>query len=415
MEKIGNEKSIFVVGMGMSAGDLTASQLEIIRSAQILMGGRRHLALFDDLGMQKEVVTGRVDETVAFIKAHCRTHRIVVLASGDPLFYGIGARIVQEVGREYVSVSPNITSVAAAFTRIMEPWNDCKVISLHGRDQRYALLAALKTRQKVAVLTDPKQSPQWLARWLLDKGVDQVEMAVFEKLGSSQEAFGWYVLEKAADRSFEQPAVAILKPMATPSEEATLTLGTPEEGFVHDAGMITKSEVRAVTLAKLKLRPGMTLWDLGAGSGSVGIEASVLLGHGRIIAVEKNAKRVENIRRNAHRYGVFNHETVQADLPDGMEGLARPDRIFIGGGGRGLTEILPAAIGRLGPGGILVANTVLVHNLTRAVDTMEAAGMAVEVVQMNASRSKAMPWSRRLEAQNPVWIVAGCNNTEMKG
>ena len=413
MEKIGNRKNVFVIGMGMSSEDLTASQLEAIRSAQILMGGRRHLAYFDDLNMRKEVITGRVDETVAFIKEHNATYRIVVLASGDPMFFGIGDRIVRAVGPEHVSVSPNITSVAAAFARIKEPWNDCRIISLHGRNKRYTILAELKKRQTVAVLTDPKQSPQWLAQWLVDKGVDQVEMAVFEKLGSAEERFGWHTLTQAAGRSFDQPAIVLLRPVKNASEKEKLSLGMTEDSFAHDAGMITKTEVRAVTLAKLQLRPGMTLWDLGAGSGSVGIEASVLLGSGRIIAVEKNPERVENIRENALRYGVFNHETLQADLPDGLERLPQPDRIFIGGGGSALIEILPAAIEHLGPGGVVIINTVLVHNLSRAVDTMEAAGMEVDVVQLNVSRSKAMPWSRRLEAQNPVWIVTGCNNTEM--
>lgn len=400
-------KQVFIVGMGMSARDVTADQLEIIRSAQVLMGGQRHLNQFKDLNMEKRVIAGKVSETIEFIRKHRADRRIVVLASGDPLFYGVGAQISQKLGRDQVKVFPNITSIAAAFARICEPWSDAKVISLHGRDRKFDMLEALKTKAVVAVLTDQMQSPRWLAQWLMDKGVDHLKMAVFEKLGSVEETFGWYALDQAAGRTFAQPNVAILKPAGDECEADRLALGMSDGAYCHESGLITKSEVRAVTLAKLQLRPGLTLWDLGAGSGSVGIEASVLLGSGRIIAIEQNALRVAQIRQNACRYGVYNHEVIQAKLPDGLGRLPSPDRIFIGGGGRNLASIIQSALRFLTPGGVLVVNTVLVDNLTRVLDVMEAEDMVPEVIQMQVSKSKAMPWSRRLEAQNPVWIVTG--------
>jgi precorrin-6Y C5,15-methyltransferase (decarboxylating) len=171
--------------------------------------------------------------------------------------------------------------------------------------------------------------------------------------------------------------------------------------------LITKAEVRAVTLAKLALKPGMTLWDLGAGSGSVGIEASLLIGAGRIVAVEKDAGRVARISANARRFGVYTHETIQAELPLGLADLPPPDRIFVGGGGRDLAVIVQAAVACLKPEGVLVANVVLLDNLNRVVAVLEAAGLAVEVVQLQVSRGTAMPWSMRLEAHNPVWIIRG--------
>lgn len=400
-------KKVFIVGMGMSAADVTAAQLEIIQSAGILVGGQRHLDRFKDLSMEKRAISGKVAEIIDYIRKHRSDRRIVVLASGDPLFYGIGVQIVQELGCDQVTVLPNITSIAAAFARIGEPWNDAKVISLHGRDRKFDVLAALKRKAAVAVLTDQVQSPRWLAKWLMGKGLRCAKMAVFEKLGSTEEAFRWYSLDQAAGRSFAQPNVVLLKPVRDVGEADLLALGMSDDAYCHENGLITKSEVRAVTLAKLQLRPGLTLWDLGAGSGAVGIEASVLLGSGRIIAVEQNAGRVAQIRQNARRYGVYNHEVIQAKLPDGLELLPAPDRIFIGGGGRNLAPIIQSATRRLEPDGVLVVNTVLMDNLTQALDVMEAKGLTVEVVQMHVSKSKEMPWSRRLEAHNPVWIVSG--------
>lgn len=398
-------ENVFVVGMGMSAADVTAAQLEIIQSAGILVGAQRHLDWFKDLSMEKRAIRGNVAEIIDFIGKHRADRRIVVLASGDPLFYGIGVQIAGALGCDQVTVLPNITSIAAAFARIGQPWNDADVISLHGRDRRFDVLAALKRKAAVAVLTDPVQSPRWLAQWLMGKGLRRTKMAVFEKLGSTQEAFGWYALDQAAGRSFARPNVVLLKPAGDDGDVDPLALGMSDDAYCHEKGLITKSEVRAVTLAKLQLRPGLTLWDLGAGSGAVGIEASVLLGSGRIIAVEQNAGRVAQIRQNARRYGVYNHDVIQAKLPDGLALLPAPDRIFIGGGGRNLAPIIQSAMRRLEPDGVLVVNTVLLDNLTRALDVMEAEGLTAEVVQMQVSKSKEMPWSRRLEAQNPVWIV----------
>ncbi len=400
-------KQVFVVGMGTSIEDMTAAQLEIIRSADFLVGGRRHLEQFADLTAEKETITGRLDETIALIETQARERRVVVLASGDPLLFGIGDRIVKALGADQVTVMPNVSSVAAAFARIREPWNDARIISLHGRDRRYEVLHALRSHRPVAVLTDPAQSPDWLARWLLGKGVDHVRMAVFEALGDSSEAFGWYDPERAANRTFAQPNLVILRNLRPRTESDTLQLGLPEDAYAHEAGLMTKPEVRAVVLAKLRLKAGMTLWDLGAGSGAVGIEASVLVGSGRIIAVEKDAGRAAQIRHNARRFGVYNHEVLEMTLPGGLETLPPPDRIFIGGGGRDLAAIVRAAVACLGHQGAVVANTVLVDSLVEVSKAMEAEGLTVEIVQMQVSRSKKMPWSRRMKAENPVWIVSG--------
>jgi precorrin-6Y C5,15-methyltransferase (decarboxylating) len=165
--------------------------------------------------------------------------------------------------------------------------------------------------------------------------------------------------------------------------------------------------VRAVTLARLMLGQGMTLWDLGAGSGAVGIEASLLIGDGRIVALEKKPERVAQIRANAIDFGVYNHAVIQAELPDGLAGLPAPDRIFIGGGGQDLTAIVREAGRYLQPGGIVVVNTVLLDNLGRITATMEEIGLAVDVIQMQVNHSRPMPWSARMEARNPVWIIQG--------
>ncbi len=399
---------VTIIGMGLSVRDLTAEHLELIRSADVLMGGRRHLDQFRNLTMAKKEITAHVADTIEFIRTRKQDGHIVVLASGDPLFFGIGGTIARELGPDELTIVPNISSIAGAFARIGEPWSHARVISLHGRNAKLDLLEALKDDAPIAVFTDPKQTPTWLAGWLDDKGMDHLRMAVFEQLGTPWEKFGWFTLSQAADRTFAQPNVVIIKQVDGDSQTSrSLFLGMDEEEYAHENGLITKSEVRAVTLAKLRLKPGLTFWDLGAGSGSVCIEASLLLGPGRIIAVEQKAERLFQIQSSARRFGVHNLETVQATLPEGIHDLPTPDRIFIGGGGRNQASIILAATGRLVDDGIMVVNCVLLANLPGALGAFAESGMTTEVVQVQISRSRAMPWSQRLEAQNPVWIITG--------
>jgi precorrin-6Y C5,15-methyltransferase (decarboxylating) len=215
-------------------------------------------------------------------------------------------------------------------------------------------------------------------------------------------------LEVAKDLNFADPNVVILKrkPEANSSQQM-LYMGLSEDLFEHEGGLITKTEIRAVTLAKLKLLPYHTLWDLGAGSGSVSIEAAVFLERGRIFAVEQKAERIDQIKANIRRFGVNNIETLQAVMPDGLSGLPAPDRVFIGGGGRDLEQIISEAASLMKPDGLMVINTVLIANLETSQKTMRKNGFNTEVVQVQVLRSKAMPWSERFETLNPVWIISG--------
>jgi precorrin-6Y C5,15-methyltransferase (decarboxylating) len=153
------------------------------------------------------------------------------------------------------------------------------------------------------------------------------------------------------------------------------------------------------------------LWDLGAGSGSVAIEASMFLKTGKIIAIEQKTDRVENIRANCRQFKIRNLEVFQADLPNGLEQLPKPDRIFIGGGGKELGKIIDAAAYHLKPGGIIVVNTVLIQSLDIALESLKKNGFETDFVQIQISRSQKMPWGERLYAQNPVWIISGERNS----
>lgn len=403
-------KPVSVIGMGLSPKDLTAEHLKLIKEADILIGGKRHLEFFKDSPAQKKEIHKNLNEIAEFIKSCMKKESVVVIASGDPLFFGIGALLIKTLGSENVCIYPNITSLGAAFSRIKEPWQDAFVISIHGRFSEHEVLSAFEQKDKIAVFTDPVKNPAWLAGFLLKNNMPHFKMCVLEQLGSPSETVDWYDLRQAAEREFSDPNIAVLRRIPLPSEGVgdELHIGMPDEWYDHEKGLITKAEIRAVTLSKLCLSSSEhILWDLGAGSGSVSIEASLFIKTGKIFAVEQNPKRIEQIKRNKKRFGADNLEIIQAVLPRGLENLPKPDRIFIGGGGKNLEEIIRISAGYLNPGGIVVINTVLIQNLETALTTLKRIGFKSEVIQIQLSRGKNMPWGQRFEAQNPVWIIRG--------
>jgi precorrin-6Y C5,15-methyltransferase (decarboxylating) len=406
---------VTIIGMGMSPADLTDTQKDCINEADLLAGGRRHLASFPDFGGRTRVVDRHLKALVAELRQRGPTEKAVVLASGDPLFYGIGSYLIRALGPDEVVVSPNVSAVAVAFSRIKIPWQDAKFLSLHGRELTPVMLADLARHPKWAIFTDPKHSPAWLAEQLAAAGLTDFDFWVLSRLGTAEEDVVCLDLAAAAAQAAKNagadPNLVVLVKGEREGDQQPVPepwhLGLPETDLHHEAGLITKSEVRAVTLAKLELSPHLplSLWDLGAGSGSVAVEAAQMLMRGRVVAVEQNEQRVRMIENNRKKFGCPNLEVVRARLPEGMVSLPRPDRIFIGGGGRDLAAIIQAAARRLNPGGLLVLNTVLLGSLTMARETLTGLGLRHDTVQIQVSRSSAMPWDERLVPQTPVWII----------
>lgn len=402
-------KPIKIIGIGLSPRDLTQAHLDIIESADILVGGKRHLEYFKDSSAEKKEITKNITGAIDFIKDRMGESAIVVIASGDPLFYGIGSLLAKFLGPDNVVIHPNISAISGAFSRIKESWNDAYVVSLHGRDSETDLLCAVKNRDKIAVYTDPVRNPVWVANLLLERGYEEFKMCVLERMGDPDERVSWLSLSDASKHIFNEPNVLILKriPSETGPADTAVILGAPDEQYDHRRGLITKSEIRAVTLSKLQLLPHHILWDLGAGSGSVSIEASVFLRKGRIYAVEKDPERIKQIEINRSRFGVLNLHIHQSVLPRGLEKLPAPDRVFIGGGGRDIHEIIRISYESLKPDGRMVVNTVVLENFETARKLFEEIGLQTDMVQIQVNRSRKMPKGKRFEAQNPVWIISG--------
>jgi len=401
-------KQVSVIGMGLSPEDLTEKHLKIIKNADVLVGGKRHLEYFKDYKVDKKEISKDLKGVIRYIKSKMGRENVVVLASGDPLFFGIGSLLIKSLGPDNVVIYPNISTVAAAFSRIKEPWNDVSVVSLHGRDSEIELFKLIASKDKIAVYTDPEKNPAWIAKLLIKKNIIDFNICVFEKLGTSSERVKWYTIKKAAGMKFSEPNLAVLKRIeCQPEKKHNTFFGMPDEWYDHNKGLITKAEVRAVTLSKLRILPEHILWDLGAGSGSIAIEASILANKGMTFAVEQKKERVKQIDNNRKRFRTKNMKVIKATLPKGLEKLPEPDRIFIGGGGRNLKKIISTAAGYLKPDGIIVINTILIPSIETALETLKQLGFKTDIVQVQISRSKEMSWGEMLGAENPVWIITG--------
>lgn len=397
---------VHVVGLGMGPDDLTFKALRIIQEAQVLVGGRRLLDYFPEHPGEKVVLGKNPEETLKALAPLAETRKVVILASGDPNYYGIGPLAARVLGPERVAIHPNVTAVQAVTARLKLAWQDAAVVSLHGRGWE-ALAAALPGAAKMVVYTDPSHPPETVARFLLDRGLGEARLCVLENLGQEDERLTWLQPEEAAARQFASLNVVVILKEISPPASGALMLGMPEEALAHDAGMITKAEVRAAALAKLRLQPGLILWDVGAGSGSVGLEATLLLGGGQVFAVERDPVRAAMIRENREKFAVYNLEVVEAEAPEGLAGLPDPDRVFVGGGGARVEAILEEAGRRLRPGGRVVVAATLLETLERGRNWLKSRGWEMEVVQLSVSRDRPLAGRGYLQALNPVWLVSG--------
>ena len=250
-------------------------------------------------------------------------------------------------------IHPNLTAVQTACARLRMPWQDATVISLHGRTWEH-LAAALGRPGPLLIYTDPAHSPGEIARFLLARGLAQARFCVLEDLGQATERVTWMTLSEAREQEFSPLNLVVVMPEpgeVSPARPA-LHLGLPEAALAHQAGLITKAEVRAVVLAKLALGPGQVLWDVGAGCGSVGLEASLLIPGGKIFAVERHPERAAQIAANRNRYGVDNLKVVCGQAPECLANLPDSPPGLPGGRRRGWSNaIIQEAVRRLAPGG----------------------------------------------------------------
>ena len=418
------EKCRIIGVLDDGVASLSRTALAHLAQAQLVIGGTRALQLLagqiDSAALQRDL-TGALSQVPEWIRAAQGEHqRVVVLATGDPLCHGIAAYLASRLCIEAIEVLPNVSTLQLACARLGLPWQDMKFSSVHSKDAGdwaeggepshglYALLRDIRQHDRLAILTSPTNTPDRIARMLVTEGLgDDFEMAVAERLCQPEERIvSGMRISAAAQMPFADPNVVLLWRTALRPEP--VLLGLPDARYQQrypEKGLITKLEVRAVSLARMQLRASSVVWDIGAGSGSVGLEAARLCRQGHVYAIEKNVDDSAIVRSNRRALGVSNHTLVHGKAPEGLQHWPDPDAVFIGGSGGELAGLIRLILQRLKPEGWLVMNFVTLENLSTAVDTLKSLGVAWDVLQLQASRSKPILHMNRMAAENPVWLV----------
>ncbi len=414
---------IGVLDDGVSS--LNATALALLRSADVIIGGARTLALLErefKTGAVRYDLTGKLKEVPEWVRA-ARADNLacVVLATGDPLCHGIAPYLAQHLCVEALDVLPNLSTLQLACARIGLAWQDARIISVHAKDagewQRgatpthglYALVQATRQHSRLLILTSPDNSPDRIARLLLAEGLgDDFLMAVAENLLQPEErVLAELTPQLAAEMTFAALNVVLLW-RVTPATRP-VRFGLADAEFVQrqpEKGLITKQEVRAVSLARMQLRADSVVWDIGAGSGSVGLEAARLCPQGHVYATEKNDGDYAIAGQNHAAFGVSNYSLYLGKAPEGLDAWPDPDAVFIGGSGGELAGLIAGIMKRMRPHGTLVMNFVTLENLATATATLQAMeGISWDVLQLQAARSKPILHMHRMAAENPVWIV----------
>jgi precorrin-6Y C5,15-methyltransferase (decarboxylating) len=406
-------RKLYIIGVApQGATSLLPEARRLVEQAELVFGGRRLLGMFPSLGGEKIIIKNNLPEITALIKRKLGRRRMVVLASGDPSFYGIASYLTRELGRNPVDIIPNVSAMQLAFARIKESWEDAVFVSVHSRPIE-DIVETVCLNNKLGIFTDDKHTPADVARLLLEHGIDGYRAYLCQDLGSKDEKVVKTDLRGLARMKSSPLNILILlreKLETTPRQ----ILGIPEASFYRRReGLITKQEVRAVSLAKLALTENSVVWDIGAGSGAISIEASFLARKGRVFAIEKNDRDIAIIRKNLRKFNASNVEPVKALAPDGLNRLPDPDAVFIGGSGGRMEKILDFVSRRLKPDGRIVLSIIALENLNTAIGALRARGFIAEVTLVNIARSTSLKGLTRLEALNPVFVVSGVR--ERKG
>ncbi len=409
------------------AEGITPQALQHIQQAEVIIGGTRVLQLFSDSytrDTQLYDLTTKLMQVPEWIQQGLAENRnVVVLATGDPMCHGLGRFLINRLGLEQCEIIPNVSTIQMAFARLGLSWQDIKICSVHSKDAGewlegaapshglYKLLQMIRQHDTLAVLTSPENTPARIARMLQIEGLagEYVMHIVSSILKPDESIVVNIAINDVVQQDFPELNVVVIQ--AREKIADPVMFGMPDNSFQQrkpDKGLITKREVRAVSLANMQLRRNSVVWDIGAGSGAVGIEAARLCVDGHVYAIEKNEADAANALVNKRQMQVSNYTLINCKAPEGLNDWDDPDAVFIGGSGGELAALIELCLQRLQPNGHLVMNFVTFENLHTATGMLKQLGVEYVIVQLNAARSQPILNMQRLAAENPVWIVTVC-------
>jgi len=409
---------VSVVSLGCGAlSALTPQAIEAIKQSEVIIGSKHHFDDISDIQNTAKKITfpspfSALATLLSELSKQKKGKRICILASGDALFFGIGSWLNRQLGNQNLNFYPNISSIQACFHAIGLPWQEAKVVSLHGRPLS-SLRRYLVNQQLIAVLTDNHSNPIAIARELNQQGFGQSDMWVCESMGKmtnehNSQSVSQYTVGKLAALNFSFQTLNVCLVALKGQTALPAFPGIADElfstGSAPGYGMISKREVRLSILSLMQPSPNEIAWDIGAGCGSVSVEWARWNNSGTIYAIESSQSRIDHIKNNSDRFGTTqNLKIIEGNAPTCCTNLPKPDSIFIGGS-NGLGAMLDFAWQQLKPGGKLVASAVT-ENSREALISFMSAKPGFE--QVDIQITKNLPDNLTLRTLSPV-LLAKC-------
>ncbi len=408
------EPRIHIIGVGGDGlAGLTSRARELLLGAEVVFGPEAVLKALPEVRAEKRALGADPAEAVAALTNHLGRKRLAIVAGGDPLFYGVARYLCDRLGKERFEVLPHVSSMQLAFARVKESWEEAYLTNLQTHPLA-TVLDRIRTAETVGLFTTETEGPGEIARQLLEHGLDYFRVYVCENLGGPDERVTQGELQEIRDLEFAPLNVVILKRKpGRPDRPAAAAryrrFGNPDDVFAQSrpkSGLITQAEVRAIALAQLAIQPAAIVWDIGAGSGSVAIEAARLSEPGPVYAIEQDAADYHLILANAEAFGVSNLKAVHGVAPDVLAGLPSPDAIFVGGTGHEVSRLLEAAWSALRPCGRMVVNVATLESLSTTHQVLKRLAGSVAVLLVNVARGTEQLETLRFEAVNPTFLLS---------
>ena len=392
---------VYLIGIGMGNPDtLTVGAKRAIGESDLLIGAKRLLEPYANLGCEKRELILSDDIAAALADATCETAS--VLLSGDVGFYSGATKLYDKLADYDIEVIPGISSLVYFCAKLHTPWQDAALVSAHGRE--HDAVGIIQSHAKTFCITGGKTKVEDICRDLASRGLGDVRVAAGERLSYEDERIVRGTAAQLADMSFADLSVML----AENESPVTRGYGAPslaDDDFLRGKAPMTKEEVRALVISKLRIARDHVVWDVGAGTGSVSVEAALAAVRGTVYAVERNAEAIELMRRNRQAQGASNMVIVEGLAPEALNGLPAPDRVFIGGSAGNMDAIFETVLAA-NPRARLCATAVTLETLSELLDCLKKRGMGnADIVQVAVSRADCVGPYHLMRAENPVYIV----------
>ena len=394
-------RRVSLIGIGMGPGDLTERSASIVAGADLLVGAKRMLEAVDSVG-RDTLTEYRSDAIVGYLDENPRYRDVAVLLSGDVGFYSGARGLLERLDRNVydVVVEPGISSIVYLCAKLGTTWQDAYLTSCHGRDSNIVNLVG--TRAKVFTLLSGEDSVHEMCRQLFEYNLNSVSVTVGQDFGYPTERIFTGSPSQCLDEGFGDLCVALI---VNPTPDTRNSISIPDEAFTRGDAPMTKSEVRTLSVAKLKLCRDSVVYDIGAGTGSVSIEMALTAYLGKVYAIEREDIAADLIEINKRKFQAANLEVVRGLAPEAMRDLPAPTHAFIGGSSGNLRSIVECLLEK-NPDVRIVINSVTMETMAETMQVVKELNLVEEeIVNVTIAKSRRLGRYHLMTGQNPVYIA----------